>query len=86
MGRLIDGILKGDILGAFDRFYADDVGMSENGVDQRVGKAACRAYEEAFVGGVVPAVCATTVNAVPIVENGEIKDEAARPGHVLKPG
>jgi hypothetical protein len=26
--------------------------MSENGVDERVGKAACRSYEEAFVGGV----------------------------------
>ena len=49
---VIDGILKGDILGTFDRFYADDVVMSENGVDERVGKAACRSYEEAFVGGV----------------------------------
>jgi hypothetical protein len=49
---VIDGILKGDILGTFDRFYSDDVVMSENGVDERVGKAACRSYEEAFVGGV----------------------------------
>jgi hypothetical protein len=49
---VIDGILTGDILGTFDRFYADDIVMSENGVDERVGKAACRAYEEAFVGGV----------------------------------
>ena len=49
---VIDGILKGDILGTFDRFYADDVVMSENGVDERVGKAANRAYEEAFVNGV----------------------------------
>ena len=44
---VIDGILKGDILGTFDRLYADDVVMSENGVDERVGKAACRSYEEA---------------------------------------
>ena len=49
---VIDGILKGDILGTFDRWYADDVVMSENGADERVGKAACRAYEEAFVSGV----------------------------------
>ena len=49
---VIDGILKGDILGTFDRFYADGIVMSENGVDERVGKTACRAYEEAFVGGV----------------------------------
>ena len=49
---VIDGILKGDILGTFDRFYADDIVMSENAADERVGKAACRAYEEAFVGGV----------------------------------
>jgi len=49
---VIDGISKGDILATFDRWYADDVVMSENGVDERVGKAANRAYEEAFVGGV----------------------------------
>ncbi len=49
---VVDGILKGDILGTFDRWYADDVVMSENGVDERVGKAENRAYEEAFVNGV----------------------------------
>jgi ketosteroid isomerase-like protein len=49
---VIDGILKGDILGTFDRFYAEDVVMSENGADERVGKPACRGYEEAFVNGV----------------------------------
>ena len=49
---VIDGILKGDILGTFDHWYADAVVMSENGMDERVGKAANRAYEEAFVNGV----------------------------------
>ena len=49
---VIDGILKGDILGTFDRWYDDDVVMSENGADERVGKSANRAYEEAFVNGV----------------------------------
>ena len=52
VGAVIDGILKGDILGTFDRWYADDVVMSENGAEERVGKAANRAYEEAFVNGV----------------------------------
>lgn len=49
---IIDGILQGDILGTFDRFYSDDIVMSENGSNERVGKASCRAYEEEFVGGV----------------------------------
>ena len=49
---VIDGIRKGEILETFDRFYADEVVMSENGADERVGKAANRAYEEAFVNGV----------------------------------
>ena len=49
---VIDGILRGEILETFDRYYADDVVMSENGTDERVGKDANRAYEEAFVNGV----------------------------------
>ena len=49
---VIDGILRGDLLGTFDDWYADDVVMSENGTDERVGKAANRAYEEAFVNSV----------------------------------
>lgn len=49
---VINGIRKGDILGTFDQWYADDVVMSENGMDERIGKAANRAYEEAFVNGV----------------------------------
>ena len=49
---VIDGILIGEILETFDRFYSDDVVMSENGVNVRVGKAENRAYEQAFVDGV----------------------------------
>ena len=49
---VIDGILRGEILETFDRYYADDVVMSENGVDPREGKAANREYEKAFVDGV----------------------------------
>lgn len=46
---VIDGTLKGDILGTFERWYADDVVMSENGTEDRVGKDLNRTYEEAFV-------------------------------------
>ncbi len=42
-------ILGGDILGAFDKFYADEVVMQDNETDLRVGKPACRAFEESFV-------------------------------------
>jgi hypothetical protein len=49
---VIDGILAGKILETFDKYYADDVIMSENGVEERVGKAANRAYEEGFVNSV----------------------------------
>ena len=34
---VIDGILSGQILETFDRYYAPDVVMSENGADERVG-------------------------------------------------
>lgn len=49
---VIDGILGGRILETFDRYYADDVVMSENGTAERVGKAANRDYEENFVNSV----------------------------------
>ncbi len=49
---VIDGISRGDILGTFDQYYADDVVMSENGITERVGKAVNRRYEEQFVSGV----------------------------------
>ena len=44
-------ILQGQILDAFDQFYADDVVMQENTSEPRTGKATNRAYEEAFVNG-----------------------------------
>lgn len=50
---VIDGILAGKILETFDKYYADDVIMSENRKDDRVGKAANRAYEEYFVNNFV---------------------------------
>ncbi|MEM9493297.1 MAG: nuclear transport factor 2 family protein [Myxococcota bacterium] len=49
---VIDGILSGAILDTFERHYAEDVVMSENRGDERVGKAANRKHEQAFVDGV----------------------------------
>lgn len=46
--KLNDMILQGKILEAFDKFYAEDILMGEDG-DERVGKAANREYEEQFV-------------------------------------
>lgn len=44
-------ILQGDILGAFEDYYADDVVMTDQGQPPREGKAVNRQYEEAFVNG-----------------------------------
>jgi ketosteroid isomerase-like protein len=41
-------ILEGDILNAFEEFYAEDVVMEE-GDDRRVGKDENREYEKGFV-------------------------------------
>ena len=49
---VIDGILAGKLLETFDKYYGDDVVMSENRKDERVGKAANRAYEQKFVENV----------------------------------
>ncbi|MFO8098343.1 MAG: nuclear transport factor 2 family protein [Salinibacter sp.] len=46
--QLNDMILQGEILEAFEEFYADDVVMEEED-KQRVGKEANREYEEQFV-------------------------------------
>lgn len=46
--KLNDQILSGDILGAFDAFYADSVVMTEP-TGTREGKDANRKYEEQFV-------------------------------------
>lgn len=45
-------ILAGDMLGAFEKFYADEVVMQENEGELLTGKTACRAHEEAFVGNI----------------------------------
>ncbi|MEO1369838.1 MAG: SnoaL-like domain-containing protein, partial [Acidobacteriota bacterium] len=45
-------ILSGDIMGAFERFYAEDVVMVEPGVEPHVGKAVNRGREQEFVNSV----------------------------------
>ncbi|MEZ4883119.1 MAG: nuclear transport factor 2 family protein [Chitinophagales bacterium] len=47
--QLNNMILEGKILDAFDRFYADNVVMEDNDTGARVGKKACRQFEEDFV-------------------------------------
>ena len=49
---VIDGILTGKVLETFDAYYADNVVMSENLKDERVGKAANREYELKFLDNV----------------------------------
>ena len=49
---VIDGILAGKVLETFDTYYADDVVMSENRTDERVGKAKNREYELQFLDSV----------------------------------
>jgi|SRR5579863_8914463 len=50
--QLNQQVLQGDILGAFDRFYADDLVMQENSEPPFVGKAENRKREEAFLASV----------------------------------
>ena len=50
---VIDGILSGKILETFDAYYADDVVMSENQIEERVGKAVNREYEIKFLDNVL---------------------------------
>jgi len=49
---VIDGILAGKLLETFDAYYADNVVMSENKKEERVGKAANREYELQFLDSV----------------------------------
>jgi hypothetical protein len=46
-------IKKGQLLEAFEKYYADNVVMQENTDEPRVGKELNRKSEEAFVGGVI---------------------------------
>jgi ketosteroid isomerase-like protein len=42
-------ILEGNILEAFEKFYAEDIVMQDNETPAREGKSTCRKFEEEFV-------------------------------------
>jgi ketosteroid isomerase-like protein len=42
-------ILQGDIMGAFEKFYAEDIVMQDNETPARVGKDSNREFEKEFV-------------------------------------
>jgi len=50
--QLNDQILTGDVLNAFETYYADDVVMQENLDEPRAGKETNRKYEQQFVESV----------------------------------
>ena len=50
--QLNETILKGDIMGALEQFYADDVVMQENSEEPRAGKALNRKFEEEFFASI----------------------------------
>jgi ketosteroid isomerase-like protein len=52
VAELVEMVLQGKALEAFDRFYADDVSMQENNAAPMLGKKANRAREEEFFGGI----------------------------------
>lgn len=43
-------IMQGKAMEAFEKFYADDCTMQENSEEPRVGKDACRKFEENVYG------------------------------------
>lgn len=45
-------VLAGDIMGAFEKYYAEDVVMQENSTEPFVGKAVNREREQQFVNSV----------------------------------
>lgn len=46
-------VLEGEIMEAFEQYYAEDVVMQENELEPTVGKAANRAREEQFLNDVL---------------------------------
>jgi len=52
VNNLNQEIMKGNILGAFEQYYAEDCQMKEPGKEPRVGKDANREYEKGFVDAV----------------------------------
>jgi SnoaL-like domain len=73
---IYDMIFQGQLLEAFEQYYAENVVMEDVGETTREGKAACREYElkflasvEAIHGGGVDAITADEANATTMVES-----------------
>lgn len=62
-------IQKGEIMAAFEKYYADDIVMQENNEPPFEGKVANRAREQAFVDSVGQVHAITLVNSA---VNGKI--------------
>jgi len=74
--ELYNMINSGQLLDAFDKFYAEDVVMQEMGEEPRVGKAINREYEVNFVnsveaihGGGVDNITSDEAKGVVMIEN-----------------
>lgn len=69
--ELNDMILKGQIMEAFEKFYADDVVMQENSTEPRVGKDVNREFEKKFMEN-VEEFHGMKLNATAFTDDGEI--------------
>lgn len=47
-----DHLSKGDAMGAFEKYYAEDVVMQEPGDEPRVGKEANRKFEQDYIASI----------------------------------
>lgn len=87
--ELYNMINSGQLLEAFEKFYAEDVVMQEMGEEPRVGKAINREYEEKFVGSVeaihgggVDNITSDEAKGVVMIENW--MDVTFKGGHRIK--
>jgi hypothetical protein len=62
VSSLNDMILQGQGMPAFEKYYHEDVEMSENGIAPTTGKAANRVREEEFFGAITEFRGATVIN------------------------
>ncbi len=64
VNQLTEMILQGQILDAFEKYYAEDVTMQENELDVTIGKDACRENEKAFVNNITEFRGANVLNTI----------------------
>jgi hypothetical protein len=73
---IYDMMGKGQLLEAFEKYYAEDVAMEEVGEEPRVGKDINREYEKKFLASIedfhgmgIPAIASDEENGVVMIEN-----------------